>query len=337
MDVDVRDRAWRERRHRGLQRGRHGQSGHGEQRPGRRHGTAVTAPSVTTTAANSMLVGFFGMGGQRTMTPPAGMTERLEQALANPPGEKVTSEAADGLEPAVGASGPKTAIANSSRTQRRPTHRTAARPLVLYFPRPPWICAASLHRHRGCTACADTLSRGRASSLAAVSPGQSNETYTATPSDSTADIECGWRSRSVTTGAPRSSCRGCSATPRTDWRNPLPYPPSFISLSYLTPPPSSFFTHSPPPSPPPYHTIPPPLPSLVTCRCPLVSPNPSHSPLPPWPRPPSPLDPLRRGRRCYLLLLLIGPKASWLVTQSGYIVEPLTARLETSAPVEAER
>ena len=89
-------------------------------------GTAVTAPSVTTTAANSMLVGFFGMSGQRTMTPPAGMTERLEQALANPPGEKVTSEAADGLEPAVGASGPKTAIANSSG-------RSAAQLIVLRF------------------------------------------------------------------------------------------------------------------------------------------------------------------------------------------------------------
>jgi hypothetical protein len=77
-------------------------------------GTAIVAPTLTTTAANSMLAGFFGMSGQRTITPPAGMTERIEQALANPPGEKVTSESADTLQGPTGPTGTKTATANST-------------------------------------------------------------------------------------------------------------------------------------------------------------------------------------------------------------------------------
>jgi hypothetical protein len=74
----------------------------------------ISAPSLTTTAPNSMLVGLFGMNGQRTITPPTGMTERTELALANPPGEKVTNETADTLQAPTGPTGSKTAIANTN-------------------------------------------------------------------------------------------------------------------------------------------------------------------------------------------------------------------------------
>ena len=77
-------------------------------------GTAMIAPSITTTAPNSMLVGLFGITGQRSITPPTGMTERIEQALANPPGEKVTSEAADTFQASTGPTGPQTATANTT-------------------------------------------------------------------------------------------------------------------------------------------------------------------------------------------------------------------------------
>jgi hypothetical protein len=75
---------------------------------------SITAPSVTTTTAGGMLVGFFGMTGQRSIAPPVGMGEHFDLALANPPGEKVTSESADVLQASAGASGAKVATANSS-------------------------------------------------------------------------------------------------------------------------------------------------------------------------------------------------------------------------------
>ena len=75
---------------------------------------SVTAPSVTTTAPGSMVVGFFGMNGHRSVTPPAGMSERFEQQLTSPPGEKVTSEVADVLQAAAGATGAKTATLDSA-------------------------------------------------------------------------------------------------------------------------------------------------------------------------------------------------------------------------------
>jgi hypothetical protein len=61
-----------------------------------------------------MVVGFFGMNGHRSVTPPAGMSERFEQQLTSPPGEKVTSEVADVLQAAAGATGAKTATLDSA-------------------------------------------------------------------------------------------------------------------------------------------------------------------------------------------------------------------------------
>src|SRR5439155_22366620 len=39
---------------------------------------SVTAPSITTTVANTMLVGFFGSASSSSFTPPTGMTERYD-------------------------------------------------------------------------------------------------------------------------------------------------------------------------------------------------------------------------------------------------------------------
>ncbi|MEK9135584.1 MAG: hypothetical protein AAB393_00555, partial [Bacteroidota bacterium] len=52
----------------------------------------VTAPSVTTTAADEMVVGFFGHDNATTFTPPSGMTERYD---VNQASVGVSSEAAE--------------------------------------------------------------------------------------------------------------------------------------------------------------------------------------------------------------------------------------------------
>ena len=75
--------------------------------------TNVTAPSVTTTASNAMLVGFFGLAtAQATFTPPAGMTKRYDVSSNALPG--TSSSTADVVQAAPGASGTKIAIANKS-------------------------------------------------------------------------------------------------------------------------------------------------------------------------------------------------------------------------------
>jgi hypothetical protein len=70
----------------------------------------ITAPSVTTTANGDMLVGFFGMADNVTITPPAGMTERWDVA-SNAGAFFITSEGVDALQPTAGASGAKVATA----------------------------------------------------------------------------------------------------------------------------------------------------------------------------------------------------------------------------------
>ncbi len=57
----------------------------------------ITAPSITTTVANTRLVAFFGITGKTTIGPPSGMLER--QDLTSPPStpEKMTAELADVL------------------------------------------------------------------------------------------------------------------------------------------------------------------------------------------------------------------------------------------------
>ncbi len=74
--------------------------------------TAVAAPTLTTTGADRMLVGFFGIRSTSTLTPPAGMAEQWDTTGGSGPGP--SAEAADVLQPAAGASGAKTAAATSA-------------------------------------------------------------------------------------------------------------------------------------------------------------------------------------------------------------------------------
>jgi hypothetical protein len=46
-------------------------------------GTAVSAPSITTTVANAMLVQVVGVNAEGTLTPPGGMTEAWEASAPN--------------------------------------------------------------------------------------------------------------------------------------------------------------------------------------------------------------------------------------------------------------
>jgi fibronectin type 3 domain-containing protein len=71
--------------------------------------SAVTAPAVTTTGPDRMIVGIFGIAPSRTVTPPAGMTERFQVSASTTAGEKVTSEATDVAQPVAGSSGARTA------------------------------------------------------------------------------------------------------------------------------------------------------------------------------------------------------------------------------------
>jgi hypothetical protein len=74
----------------------------------------ITAPSITTTVANTRLVAFFGITGKTTIGPPSGMLER--QDLTSPPStpDKMTAELADVLRAAVGATGSRVATAAKS-------------------------------------------------------------------------------------------------------------------------------------------------------------------------------------------------------------------------------
>ena len=75
--------------------------------------SSITTPSVTTTASNAMLVGFFGLGtAQAVFTPPAGMTERYDVSSNALPG--TASSVADVILATPGASGSKVATADKS-------------------------------------------------------------------------------------------------------------------------------------------------------------------------------------------------------------------------------
>jgi hypothetical protein len=95
-------------------------------------GSLVTAPSVTTTADNAMLVGFFGMNwpGGTSFVEPVGMTERYDVA-----GEGVSSESADAAQLLAGPSGSKTATALGSGDWV--AHLVALRPAPITDSTPP--------------------------------------------------------------------------------------------------------------------------------------------------------------------------------------------------------
>ncbi|MFN2467187.1 MAG: Ig-like domain-containing protein [Gaiellaceae bacterium] len=75
----------------------------------RGNATQITAPSVTTTVANAMIVGFFGIAAWAPIAPPAGATERFEVATTG--GRKITTQSVDFLQAAAGPSGTRVATA----------------------------------------------------------------------------------------------------------------------------------------------------------------------------------------------------------------------------------
>ncbi|MGH2477889.1 MAG: Ig-like domain-containing protein, partial [Candidatus Limnocylindrales bacterium] len=76
--------------------------------------TSITAPSITTTGADRMLVGFFGTPTLTSMVAPAGMTERFDEAVPSTNQYKVTGAAADAGIAAAGATGSRVALAANS-------------------------------------------------------------------------------------------------------------------------------------------------------------------------------------------------------------------------------
>ena len=77
--------------------------------------TSLTADAITTTVANCMIVGFFGVdldGGAQTITaPPSGMTERSN--VVSTGARLLRCETADVLQAGIGTTGAKTATLSS--------------------------------------------------------------------------------------------------------------------------------------------------------------------------------------------------------------------------------
>lgn len=72
--------------------------------------TAITAPELTTTVANAMLVGFFTTTLATTIGPPSAMSERFDAATTAGT-YRTTSESATQTLGAAGSTGPRTAVA----------------------------------------------------------------------------------------------------------------------------------------------------------------------------------------------------------------------------------
>jgi len=68
----------------------------------------IVAPSVTTTVAGDMIVGFFGDAQNTSITPPAGMTERFD-VVSNAGTYPDNIEVSDSTQPTAGATGDRTA------------------------------------------------------------------------------------------------------------------------------------------------------------------------------------------------------------------------------------
>jgi hypothetical protein len=87
--------------------------------------TSSTAPSITTTVANTRLVLFYANMANATWTPPAGFTERGDMVGAST-SQFVAFMAADAARPAAGATG--TQVATASAAQGNVAHAVALRP-----------------------------------------------------------------------------------------------------------------------------------------------------------------------------------------------------------------
>jgi hypothetical protein len=75
---------------------------------------SISAPSISTTGTDRMLVGFFGTAALTTISPPGGMTERFDQQVPATNQYKVTTETSDQAVPNAGATGSRAAVAANS-------------------------------------------------------------------------------------------------------------------------------------------------------------------------------------------------------------------------------
>ena len=73
---------------------------------------SVTAPSITTTVADTLVIGLFGTGNNATFTAPAGMSERFDVLTTGT--SNVAAEGAEVTQAAAGATGTKVATASMS-------------------------------------------------------------------------------------------------------------------------------------------------------------------------------------------------------------------------------
>ncbi len=77
--------------------------------------TAVTAPSVTTTVPDTLLVHFAAVNAEGTLTPPAGMAERWEAASPNSSNTRdALASSSDVLHSPAGPTGARTATASAA-------------------------------------------------------------------------------------------------------------------------------------------------------------------------------------------------------------------------------
>ena len=74
--------------------------------------STITAPSVTTTVANTRLVTFFGRDGAQSHTPPSGMVERWEVSMSSPQDMAASSD--DESRSSAGATGSRVATTSGS-------------------------------------------------------------------------------------------------------------------------------------------------------------------------------------------------------------------------------
>jgi hypothetical protein len=70
---------------------------------------SIVAPSITTTADGAMILGFFGVAKNTSVTPPGGMSERFDVA-SKAGAQSVASSSADLTQAAAGPTGSKTAV-----------------------------------------------------------------------------------------------------------------------------------------------------------------------------------------------------------------------------------
>jgi hypothetical protein len=127
------------------------------------------APSITTTVANAMLVTVHEYASGRSWTPPAGMTEAVDQASRSASTAGVTLEMNYLLLGAAGATGAKTATASAS-ADTGATVSIALRPaaaapdhIEIDYPAPPFsTCSATSVTVRACAdaACASLYTNG---------------------------------------------------------------------------------------------------------------------------------------------------------------------------------